>query len=450
MSRTKKGKRGRKSNPLVFKKIQKHQIHTPDCHSRTESEFSINSGGLPACPSGRRAGEAGNPVKFCQLGNLGTPPSRWLRDKSSLKIFNRKRLRADLAAGISFVSMLLLFVLPLSTMEQANAATMDQINGQINQVTNSLNAKQAQANSIQNEISAIDNQAAALQAQIDQTAGDISKTTADIDYLNQKIAANKAELKKQRDILNEYLTVIYENSNTPALEQIAGANNFSDFVDQAEYLQTMQLKAKEVVDKIRAIQDQLNQQRHDLDKQMASLKTMQHQQVLEQQGLNNQLALKNNLLAQANADATNLQGQLNSLYAQKAAMSAQFSENVMTGGGGGYPYGNPPPSNLIDTPDAYGYLIGECTSYAAWWRAAHGRPVPRAMGNAAQWAGMANGGPNPGAVAVFPYIGGYGHVAIVEAVYGNGTILISEYNWTPYSYDERVINPYDYGIVYIN
>jgi surface antigen len=51
---------------------------------------------------------------------------------------------------------------------------------------------------------------------------------------------------------------------------------------------------------------------------------------------------------------------------------------------------------------------------------------------------------------VFPYLGAYGHVAFVEAVYGNGTILISEYNWTPYSYSQRVVNPYNYGGVFIH
>ncbi len=368
--------------------------------------------------------------------------------KIERKITKSHKINISKALALTLATSLSLLLVPANAAQRARAATIDQ---QIGQVTNSLNAKQAQANSLQNEIAAIDSQVAAMQAQIDKTQSDIDATTAAVDSLNAQIAENQAELKKQQKMLGEYLKVIYEDSNVSTIEKIAGANSFSDFVDKTEYLQAMQLKVKQTVDRIKEIQKQLDGQKADLKKKMGNLQAMQRRQVLEQQGLNNQRALKDNLLAQANADAANLQGQLNNLHAQMAAMSAQFSESVVaSGGGGGYPYGNPPQGNLIDTPDAYGYLIGECTSYAAWWRAVHGRPVPRAMGNAAQWAGMANGGPAPGAVAVFPYIGGYGHVAIVEAVYGNGTILISEYNWTPYSYDERVVNPYDYGIVYIN
>jgi surface antigen len=51
---------------------------------------------------------------------------------------------------------------------------------------------------------------------------------------------------------------------------------------------------------------------------------------------------------------------------------------------------------------------------------------------------------------VFPYLGGYGHVAIVEAVNGDGTVAISEYNWVPYKYSFRaVVNPYNYSAVFI-
>jgi surface antigen/uncharacterized protein YraI len=83
---------------------------------------------------------------------------------------------------------------------------------------------------------------------------------------------------------------------------------------------------------------------------------------------------------------------------------------------------------------------GECT----WW-AALKRPdlFPAVRGNAGEWlseaqrGGIATGStPAVGAVAVFlPYVGGagqYGHVAYVEAVGGDGTVTISEYNWAGY------------------
>lgn len=327
-----------------------------------------------------------------------------------------------------------LFIVPTNT-HPAEAATLGELNSQIDQVSKNLEAKRGEATNLQNQIEIIDGQITQLQLQMEATQIEIETTTA-------RILEVETELKKQKIILNEYLSVIYEDSNVSPMEQIAGSNSFSEFVDKSEYLQTMQLKIKTVVDEIKKLKKELDAKKVKLDE-------MQKNQILQKQGMDQQRALKDSLLAKAQADAVGLQGQLDDLYAQKSAMSVQFGEGL-TAGSSGYPYGSPPPRNIIDTPDPWGYLIGECTSYAAWKRAAMGRPVPRAMGNAGDWSGMANGGPTVGSVMVMPNVGYYGHVAIVEAVYGNGSILISEYNWIPYSFSTRVVNPYNYGAVYIN
>lgn len=90
------------------------------------------------------------------------------------------------------------------------------------------------------------------------------------------------------------------------------------------------------------------------------------------------------------------------------------------------------------TPDTR-YPWGQCTWWAATRRADIGRPIP-GWGNAATWAGSAasagytvDGSPSAGSVIVFqPGVLGaaayYGHVAMVEEVREDGSILISESN----------------------
>lgn len=90
------------------------------------------------------------------------------------------------------------------------------------------------------------------------------------------------------------------------------------------------------------------------------------------------------------------------------------------------------------TPDTR-YPWGQCTWWASTRRADIGKPIP-GWGNAATWAGSAasagytvDGSPSAGSVIVFqPGVLGasadYGHVAMVEEVRGDGSILISESN----------------------
>ncbi len=86
--------------------------------------------------------------------------------------------------------------------------------------------------------------------------------------------------------------------------------------------------------------------------------------------------------------------------------------------------------------DEWGYYFRNCTSYVAWKLSTLGVPPEKikGLGNAKFWFDNAKKRGIPtgstaavGAVAVST-TGKYGHVAFVEAVHGDGTITVSEYN----------------------
>lgn len=95
-----------------------------------------------------------------------------------------------------------------------------------------------------------------------------------------------------------------------------------------------------------------------------------------------------------------------------------------------------------------GYDRGYCTWHASNRRTAVGKPIPANLGNASTWkvraqlAGIPTG-PTPQKYAVIwtPPRDYYGHVAFVEEVYPDGSILVSEMNvrgWNVYS--EKVLS----------
>lgn len=83
------------------------------------------------------------------------------------------------------------------------------------------------------------------------------------------------------------------------------------------------------------------------------------------------------------------------------------------------------------------YDYGYCTWYSYNRRAELGRPVGSFWGNASTWASQARGSgylvnntPAVGAIMQNSYqAGGYGHVANVESVNADGSILVSEMNY---------------------
>lgn len=100
-----------------------------------------------------------------------------------------------------------------------------------------------------------------------------------------------------------------------------------------------------------------------------------------------------------------------------------------------------------------GYDYGWCTWHAANRRIEIGKPLPTNLGNAITWysqaqrAGLPVGNqPQAGAVIWHANIGGLGHVAFVERVNDDGSILVSDMNypyWGRVTY--RTVQPGEFG-----
>jgi surface antigen len=146
--------------------------------------------------------------------------------------------------------------------------------------------------------------------------------------------------------------------------------------------------------------------------------------------------------------------QISSLRAQQLAANQRLvgsgKVTIISGGscGGGYPgsaagpWGNWGCNYGLDASvDNWGMYNRECVSYTAWkvYQAYGYMPNWGGVGNANQWPGDADryniprgSTPKVGSVAIGTnsyYFGSVGHAMWVEAVYGDGTILVSQYNF---------------------
>jgi len=100
-----------------------------------------------------------------------------------------------------------------------------------------------------------------------------------------------------------------------------------------------------------------------------------------------------------------------------------------------------------------GYDYGWCTWHAANRRAQTGRPIPTNLGNAITWYSRAAGSgmgvgaaPQAGAVLWHSNLGGLGHVAYVEKINDDGSLLVSDMNypiWGSVTY--RTVTPGEFG-----
>lgn len=329
-----------------------------------------------------------------------------------------------------------------------------------------------QADQFEEQINALNAQSAVTRGSLDQLGAEaaslqdtINRLQAEITTLQQQITANQvqrdatiakiveaeAELERQKELLGENIKAMYLEGQISTLEMLASSKDLSEFVDREQYRNTVKSKIKSTLDRINALKIELDEQKRTLEKLIADQQAIQSKLSAQQAEQNRLLSLNQAQQADLDAQIKANNAKVADLKRQQQAAIAAAARRYGVGiqpssGNGGYPaiWANAPQDSLVDS---WGMYNRECVSYTAFKVANSGRYMPYwgGVGNAYEWPGNArragipvDSTPRVGSVAYMD-IGYYGHVMYVEAVYGDGRILVSQYNWSPGAYSEMVI-----------
>lgn len=320
----------------------------------------------------------------------------------------------------------------------------DQINalkGQVSQYQSQASQLHAQADTLQNALGALGAQQSALRTQI-------SETQVKLDQLAQQIQDTETKIENQKTALALNLRAMYLEESVTPLEMVASSQSISDFVDKQEYRNKIRDAVQTSLKDVQQLKDNLVAQQKSVQQNLTDQTSMQQQVAAQQQQ-------QNDLLQQTQGQEANYQqlvsqknDEITKLRAAQAAANLKWSGGHINfqARGGGYPsyWADPAMDSIVDD---WGMFNRECTGYAAFRVAASGRHMPYGFGNANQWPGSARAAgipvdtsPRAGDVAIWS-AGYYGHAMYVESVNGDGSILISEYNydWTG-RYSQRILS----------
>lgn len=341
------------------------------------------------------------------------------------------------------------FILAFGVLYQG-LVTADNFDAQIRVLQGQNNEKKEQSNQLLSQAASYEDAVNRLQQEIATIQAKIVELDAQKVAKEAEIAAAEAELEKQKVLLGESIKTIYLEGRISTLEMLATSKDLSEFIDKQENRETVKTKIKTTVDKVTMLKNELRLQKEFLDRLIIDQQRLRgevsSQQAEQQRLLSLTQAEKDavdSVIKSNNAQIADLRKQ------QAAANAARFgSRPNLVVDPSGYPWGgvNPFPSYVVDS---WGMYARQCVSYTAFKVDNSGRYMPQwgGRGNANQWddnarrMGIAvDGNPRVGDVAQTDN-GPYGHVMYVEAVYGDGRILVSQYNFNNTGeYSEMVIS----------
>lgn len=316
-------------------------------------------------------------------------------------------------------------------------AKADSFQAQINSLNAQNGSLQAERQQLQSEAASLEAVINGLQAQINDLSAQINANQARMDALKIQIVQTEAEIVKQRALLGDNIRAMYLEGDITTLEMLASSKNLGDYLDREQYRTSVQDKVKTTLDKITALRKQLEDSRVELDKTLADQRSIQGQLDAQRAEQARLLALNESERGALNGQIQANSGKIADLRRQQAAANARLFAGrgtINVPDTTGYPWSGVGFPNT--NADPWGMYKRQCVSYTAWkvWKSGRHMPYWGGYGNANQWddnarrAGIpVDGNPRVGDVAV-SNSGYYGHVMYVEAVYGDGTIYVSQYN----------------------
>ena len=321
------------------------------------------------------------------------------------------------------------------------------------------NALRKKANTLQNTLDQLTADKAKIQAEIDLRQAEYNKLVKEIKDTEDRIAEN-------RRVSGELIVQSSMSSDVPLIVRLASSSNLADYIDgeasrisvrdtivqKTEENEKLKIELKDKQAEVKKVLDAQKLKRNEL----ASKEATQAQLVRETK--NNEASYQR-MIKQGESqikEYQRMQDELRRLRAQGAGGGTY----ITTGGSGGYPWAGVsyPCWNDATCADPWALYYRECVSYVAWKLSSQGYGVRGfgGAGHAYQWPSTTSGytsqgsSPKKGAALIFGAgvhgAAWTGHVMYVESVYGDGSILVSEYNWDGNgTYSERKLASHEYA-----
>jgi len=258
---------------------------------------------------------------------------------------NKLRLiTKNLTSFIILALFSLMVIVPVHA--DTNTEKLNQLEAETAAATATLNQLKSQKDSLANEIAIFDAQITVLQAQITQANGQISD-------LNVKIINAELDLKKQKELMGEYLKTMYIEGQVSTIELIAKSKNFSDFIDQSEYTSAIQQNVQETANKI-------NELRKNLESQKLKSEQLKAEAESKNAQITAQRTAKSQLLQSTQGDENKYQQIVNNNNAQIGILKC-----IISGGCNGDANGN---LIAINIPLYYNQTSFGSTEYSPGYR----------------------------------------------------------------------------------
>ncbi len=225
-----------------------------------------------------------------------------------------KRLLAYILAGVMSFSITASAATEteIKKQQQETQKQLDQINSQMKTIESQRNSVLNQVNSLNSELTTLVLNIELLESDIEAKAAEVEQAQADYD------AAKKRE-EEQYEAMKLRIQYIYEEGDMDYLSLFLQAENFSDFLNRADFAQEIQTKDRQMFEEYQQTKQEVADLLEELEQEQADMEDLQAEYESEKSSTEA-------TLAQKKAEQADYDSQLASAKSQAASYKKQLQE----------------------------------------------------------------------------------------------------------------------------
>ncbi len=244
----------------------------------------------------------------------------------------------------SILSMLLVLTLSLGMAMNVQAVTVDEAQKKADELNNKKSTAEAEKQSLAQELETIIKEMEAAKEKLTKKQEEIQK--AEEELLQAKVDENA-----QYQSMKKRIKFMYENGNSQILEVLLESESIGDFLNKAEYAQSLSAYDREQLTAFQEVVKQVEEEEAALKNEYTELEALQNDLITKQTNVQAMLDEKNiqiaNLEKEIGDNASVLQELIKQAEAERLKQEQQKQQQSSAGGGGSTGGYTPPSSDNV-------------------------------------------------------------------------------------------------------
>jgi len=205
------------------------------------------------------------------------------------------------------------------------SSRITELQNQAEEYENNIKNIRIQGQTLQNEIEILDAETAQLELEIKMTQEETEKVGLEIDNLEIKIQKKEKEIKRQKEVLAILIRQINDYDQETTLEIMLKNSQLSDFLNELEYIGTMQENVQETLEKLKESKAELKSKKKEMENKKEELEKLERELETKKEMLSIQKEAKKRLLEETKNKEYKFQNLLSNIHQQKSQILGEIS-----------------------------------------------------------------------------------------------------------------------------